>query len=174
MNTANFVPPGTQLAQAPSRWMFSPVVTITMPPSKERLREFIRTITLAAQAGERVETPLRHFFTGGICAREITIPKGAVIVGRVHKQGNLNVMLRGNITILTEDGIQTHEGGAVIASGPGTQRIGYAHEETVWMTVLATNETDPDVVFESCTFASLDDFNLACAGVQALLDTKEA
>jgi len=88
----------------------------------------------------------------GLLSRTITIPAGVCIVGRIHGQSQLNVCLRGHIRIACEQGVVDVYAGQVIVSPPGTQRAGYAVEETEWMTVLGTEETDPEVVEQTLTF----------------------
>jgi quercetin dioxygenase-like cupin family protein len=92
----------------------------------------------------------------GLLSRTITIPAGTCIVGRIHGQSQLNVCLRGHIRIACEQGVVDVRAGQVIVSPPGTQRAGYAVEETEWMTVLGTEETDPDVVEQTLTFETQD------------------
>lgn len=90
----------------------------------------------------QVEIPVRHYYSKGVYAREITIPKGTVLSGKIHKHANLNIMSKGDMSVLTEDGIVRVQAPFTIVSPPGTKRIAYAHEETVWTTIHGTDETD--------------------------------
>ena len=87
-----------------------------------------------------------HYFSPGICAREITIPAGATVVGKIHKYAQLNILSKGDISVLTEDGIRRVQAPFTVVSPPGTKRIAYAHTECVWTTILATEETDVDKI----------------------------
>lgn len=109
----------------------------------------------------QVEMPPTHYFAQGVCAREITIPKGVVLVGRVHHQSQINFIMRGDISVTTPEGVKRVQGPHVIVSPAGTKRVGYAHEETVWITVLGTNETDPKVIEDTLTSATFEEFILA-------------
>ncbi len=51
-----------------------------------------------------------HYFAHGLYAREITIPKGAVLTGKIHLFEHINVISKGDISVLTEDGGQAHQG----------------------------------------------------------------
>lgn len=99
---------------------------------------FERLISKAPQ----VEIPVRHYFSQGVYAREITIPKGTVLTGKIHKLTNLNIMSKGDMSVLTENGVVRVKAPFTIVSPPGTKRIAYAHEETVWTTVHGTEETN--------------------------------
>jgi hypothetical protein len=95
---------------------------------------------------ERLEVPpVKHHFSPGIYAREMLIPKGMLLVGKIHKYPQLNIMSRGDLSVLTDNGIerlQVTDRPITVVSPGGTQRIAFAHEDTVWTTVLATEETD--------------------------------
>lgn len=85
-----------------------------------------------------------HTFAEGLYARGILIPKGTIITGKVHKQDDLQVMVYGDILVKTESGEKRLEGFNMFASKAGYQQIGRALEDTLWVTVHATNSTDLD------------------------------
>ena len=100
----------------------------------------------------QAELPLRHFFiktpksvTGGY-ARELTIPQGVALVGRVHKHPCINIVSQGEISVTTDQGVKRIKAPFTFVSPAGTKRAGYAHEETVWTTFHLTDETDVDKV----------------------------
>ena len=83
-----------------------------------------------------------HHYANGLYAREITIPAGTVLTGKVHKTEHLNIISAGRITVWTEQGMRTISAPFTMVSQPGTKRVGYAHEDTVWTTIHATTERD--------------------------------
>jgi len=90
----------------------------------------------------QVEIVTTHHFSKGLYAREIFIPKGTILIGKIHKYENLNILSQGDITILTECGARRIRAPYTVVSPPLTKRVGYAHEDTVWTTIHATDETD--------------------------------
>lgn len=94
---------------------------------------------------EQVEIPATHRFAAGLYAREITIPKGTLMTGKVHRHEHVSVMLSGDMTVLTESGMRRVKGPQTFISPPGTKRVGYAHEETVWLTVHVNAEEERDI-----------------------------
>jgi hypothetical protein len=87
-----------------------------------------------------------HYFSKGVYAREITIPEGTVLTGEIHKFTQLNILSKGEISVLTEDGIKRVSAPFTVVSPAGTKRIAYAHSECVWTTVHGTDETDIDTI----------------------------
>lgn len=91
--------------------------------------------------------PLKHFFApGGTCnhvyAREILLPAGTAIVGKIHKHVHLNMLMKGRVSVFTEKGREEFTGPLTMVSKAGTKRVVYAHEDTVWVTVHLTQSTD--------------------------------
>lgn len=107
-------------------------------PSREQLRELedeIRKLPPAAL----VET---HHFADGIYGRELFIPAGTVLTGKVHIHSTLNILVKGDITVTTPEGMKRLQAPAVFVSPPGCKKAGFAHTDTIWINVHPTEETD--------------------------------
>lgn len=92
--------------------------------------------------GENDCLPLKHKFAEGMYVREIFIPKGMLVVGKIHKKSNPVFVMKGDISIFSEEGSKRFKGGDYLISQPGAKRVGYAHEDTTWVEVFATHETN--------------------------------
>ena len=90
----------------------------------------------------QIQLKTTHKFSKGIYARECFIPKGTVLTGKIHLEESINICSQGDITVITEDGIKRVSAPFSVASRPGIKRVGFAHEDTVWVTIHATEETD--------------------------------
>lgn len=105
-------------------------------------RQQIQALEDAMRKFDQLEIETRHYFAKGLYAREITIPKGCLLTGKIHKTEHLNIVSKGKIAVVTEFGQQIIEAPCTLVSQPGTKRAGLALEDTVWTTVHGTNETD--------------------------------
>lgn len=85
---------------------------------------------------------VRHHFAQGMYAREMIIPKGTLITGKVKKHEHISVLSAGFVTEVTEAGVQHIKAPYTMVSLPGTKRVVLAHETTVWTTIHITDETD--------------------------------
>lgn len=113
--------------------------------SRARILEFEKRLSQVAGAifGDSTQLPLKHSFAKGIYVREIFIPKGTFIVSKIHKESHPVFLMKGKILVASESGGVEHlEAPLSMISKAGTKRIGYAVEDTVWITVHATTETD--------------------------------
>jgi hypothetical protein len=88
------------------------------------------------------ELPLEHLFAHGVYARKMFIPKGTLLTGKIHKFSHINVVLIGDISVATEFGVQRIKAPAIFVAEPGTKRAGFAHEDTIFINIHGTFETD--------------------------------
>jgi hypothetical protein len=117
---------------------------------REQIDNFEVALRMGAQAtDDRATAGLKEYWVRnpgragkGMYAREITIAPGLFVVGKIHKHHHLNIMSRGDISILTEFGAERYRGHNTVVSRPGSKRIGFTHEETVWTTIHSTDEVD--------------------------------
>lgn len=87
---------------------------------------------------EQVEMPVDDTFSKGVngmYVRQIMIPKDTLLTGRVHLEDYVDIMLSGDISVATPDGVKRMTGLNVMAGPKGRKRAGYAHEDTYWLTV---------------------------------------
>tara|TARA_R110001583_G_scaffold125014_3_gene276472 strand:- start:385 stop:858 length:474 start_codon:yes stop_codon:yes gene_type:complete len=76
--------------------------------------------------------PIEHFFMDGVYVRKMTMYKGTAVVGAIHKHLHMCFLLIGHVTVSSEKGITEYKAPCHIISGPGTQRVLYANEDSVW------------------------------------------
>lgn len=89
-----------------------------------------------ATFGDSPEMPLKHSFSDGMYVREIFLPKGHILTGKIHKHSHPNFLMSGEVIVVTENGGREHlKGPLAMISEPGTKRAIVALEDTVWITV---------------------------------------
>lgn len=111
-----------------------------MEAAKTPSRQQIESVERGLLAMPQVHIPVEHRFAEeeGLYAREIVIPAGTLMTGRVHKHQHVSIMISGDMTVLTETGMQRVSGYHCWICPPGTKRVGYAHKETRWITIHHT------------------------------------
>lgn len=104
--------------------------------SAESMRAKIMALeAVMLQMPNQLELEVRHHFAPGVYMRELHIPKGVTLTGKIHKTEHLNILSQGKLSVWTEDGMKTLTASTVIKSQPGIKRVGFAHEDSVWITV---------------------------------------
>lgn len=95
--------------------------------------------------GDSDNCPLFHSFADGIYVREIFIPAGSVITGKIHKHAHPNFLLSGTVDVVTEhEGTQRLIGPMSMISKAGTKRALHCLTDCWWATIHAnpTNTQD--------------------------------
>lgn len=106
-------------------------------------RDLVRRIEDEIAKHEPLPIEVRHYFAHGVYAREVFLPKGTTASGKIHKFSQVNIISQGDIAVLTPDGEIRYRAPTTFVSPPGTKRAVHAHEDTVWTTIIGTDETDP-------------------------------
>lgn len=94
----------------------------------------------------QVELKVIHHFSKDVYARELHIPAGTTLTGKIHKFDNLNILSKGKLQVLIDDEIVTVEAPFTVVSPAGTKRIAHALTDCIWTTIHGTNETDLDKI----------------------------
>lgn len=109
--------------------------------------------------GDTDAAPLKHSFANGICVREIFLPKGSLLTGKIHREDHPNFILSGEVTVVTEfSGIERLKAPVSMISKAGTKRLVFCHEDTWWVTIHRTEETDGSKITETITVLTYEEF----------------
>jgi len=103
-----------------------------------------------------------HHYAPGLYGKELRIPAGTLIVGKVHLQGHLNFLMEGCITVFTEQGMKRLSAPFILSSEAGMKRVGVTHTDTTWVTVHAIEGAEllePDEVEKVLTVDTMDDYD---------------
>lgn len=124
---------------------------------KQVIRAFILDAQYAIALLPQCEPPVIHHFAPGVYMREIRMPRGSLIIGKIHRHAHFNLIPSGDLSVLTESGPRRIVAPYSFVSDPGTKRCGFMHADTTWITVHAnpTDERDLAVLEREIL---LDDF----------------
>lgn len=126
-------------------------------PPRDQIAKIVSEMLQAT--GSHVNLPVVNSFAKGMYIRTMFIPKGALIAGKIHKQECINICAQGDISILTETGSMRVVAPFNIVSPAGTQKVGFAHEDTTWINVFLTDETDIDVLERELVLSDTEAIN---------------
>jgi len=94
----------------------------------------------------QLELPVFHHFAPNVYMRQMDAPAGALVVSKMHRTEHMNILIKGAVTVVTENGIEYLKAPLVLKSAAGTKRIGYFHEDSSWITVHPTESTNLDEI----------------------------
>lgn len=117
---------------------------VTLP--FERVRELIAEFEAKMASFPQMEITIEHHFSEGVYAREMRVPKGTILIGKIHKFQNLNILSQGEVTVISIDGSRRVKAPFTFVASPGSQRVFYIHEDAVWTTIHGTHEKDVEKI----------------------------
>ena len=106
----------------------------------------------------QVECHLEHVFAPGLYARQIQMPAGALVVGRIHKFAHVNTISKGRCLVATEFGYEELVAPHTFVSKPGTKRAVLVIEDTIWTTYHPTEETDVALIEDHVIAKTYDEY----------------
>ena len=102
--------------------------------------------TMLAMPVQDIGCVLTHFFAPGMYGRRLFMPKGCVIIGKLHKHAHPNFISSGECLVATEDGVQHLVAPYVFESTPGTKRVVLTLQDTTWTTYHKNPSDTTDLV----------------------------
>lgn len=94
----------------------------------------------------QIECPLVHVFTPGLYTRELTVPAGTFFTSKIHLTEHPFIVSKGTISVWVNGQVEFITAPFLGVTFPGTRRVFYTHEETVWTTFHPTDLTDVDEI----------------------------
>lgn len=106
-------------------------------PTQNNITDLIKQLQQGVAAGlaRPVSMPTRHYFSQDIYVREIFMPAGSRVVGKVHATRHLNIILSGECTIWTVHGRIDGKPGMIFESMPGIQKALIMKTDVMYLTV---------------------------------------
>jgi len=105
---------------------------------------------------EKAECPVTHRFAPGVYLREIFMPKGSVVVGKIHTTEHFNVLIQGEVTVVTAVSRDRYQAPHTFVSLAGVQKVVFMHTDCIWQTIHPTDKTDIDEIEKEI---SVTDYN---------------
>lgn len=94
---------------------------------------------------------LRHYFAPpieeygcGTYARELFMPAGIVLTGKIHRHSHITIVSQGRFILVSEDGRQEVKAPHTFVSPVGAKRAFYVLEDTVLTTIHLTKHLSED------------------------------
>lgn len=116
-------------------------------------RQKVNALEAEMRKHPQVAMRIAHYFAQGVYGRELFIPKGVLLTGKIHKYSQINILLAGEISVLVDDEMRRVCAPFIVVSPPGVKRIALAHEDCRWLTILGTDLKDADEIERQFTAA---------------------
>jgi hypothetical protein len=107
-------------------------------------REQIDRLQAAMACMPQVEMITNHYWAGGMYCRELFIPAGTLVVGKVHKREHFFLVTKGTLKVVSEFGDALLTAPSVVTAPAGIKRAGVAITDVVCCNLHVTVERDLD------------------------------
>lgn len=110
-------------------------------------REAVLEIEKAMQASNepRPGFPTAHHFANGVYAREVFIPQGSIVTGKVHRYEALNVLTMGMLKVYNPEQPEMdkiYQAPFTFVSPANSKRCVYAITDCIWMVIHPAESKD--------------------------------
>jgi len=137
-------------------------------------REKLAYLTVRFLQHGQVELPVLSLFEPGRYIREMRIPRGVLIIGRVHRLGHECQLLEGKVVHITEEARRCVTAPFSLRTQPGYQLVLYTLTDIVGRTVHENPDEERDLaVLEKRWAEPLEDLISLGREVQAQLTAEE-
>lgn len=120
---------------------------LTLEQAREALLQIPEELDLEQVESAMLSMPQadvgnQHHFAPGVYIREGFIPAGAIVLGHEHKTECFNICLFGALLLRIGNEIVEIRAPKIIKTPPGVRKIAYAIEDTSWLNIFPTDQTD--------------------------------
>ena len=100
--------------------------------------------------------PLKHSFSEGVYIREMFMPQGGLVIGKLYKISHTWFLLSGDLEVATDEGSEYYIGPCYVNAPEGTKRVLHAVSDVIFVNVYPNpdNITDTDKLEEILTCSS--------------------
>jgi hypothetical protein len=143
------------------------------PNAKERVevREKLKEIesffvdAIATGKYKNAEHSYKHYFTSKhqefgahLYGREMHIPAGTIVIGKIHKYPAMNILLKGKLFVVSENGKRLVEAPCIYPSEPGVKKVAYVIEDCVWANVFLSKESGEENLEAIVNYHAVDSY----------------
>jgi hypothetical protein len=127
----------------------------TKPKTASLLEKKLGTLYDTASARPQIECEEKHHFGPNIYIKEVTMPAGALIIGKHHRMEHLCNMVSGRMFILQEDGSKKELVAPMTFMAKPGRKVAYIVETVVFQNIYSTSETDIEKLENMCVDNSI-------------------
>ena len=89
--------------------------------------------------------PLKHTFADGVYIRQMDMKAGSIVIGAIHNHLHVWFLLTGHLAVATEDSIEEFIAPCYVLAKPGSKRVIYAMEESIFVNVHKNPKNIKDI-----------------------------
>lgn len=124
--------------------LFAPVAAGACVIREGALQERIEELEEAMLPLPQEDMTPTNYFADGVYVRSLFMRKGTVFIGRVHLRECVNILVKGDLTLLTVDGPVRLVAPQIFVSAPGTKKVVFINEDALFTTTHSLPPTEDE------------------------------
>ena len=100
---------------------------------------------------EQLGLVTKHYFSDGICVRELFIPKGTVVLGAEHKTNHMVMLMQGILQVKIGDESKLVKAPATFEALKGSRKLVFAYTDCIVSNIMPTNLTNIEEIEKEFT-----------------------
>lgn len=126
------------------------------PITASLLEAKISNLYKTAKAQPQIKCEEKHHFGPNLYIKELTMPTGALIIGKHHRMEHLCNMVSGRMIVMDEQGNKKELVAPMTFMAKPGRKIAYIIETVVFQNIYSTPETDIEKLENMCVDNSKD------------------
>jgi hypothetical protein len=127
----------------------------TKPKTASLLEKKLGALYDTAAVQPQIQCEEKHHFGPNIYIKEVTMPAGALIIGKHHRMEHLCNMVSGRMFILQDDGSKKELVAPMTFMAKPGRKVAYIVETVVFQNIYSTSETDIEKLENMCVDNSI-------------------
>lgn len=128
-----------------------------------KLNDKVEALEAVTKSLPQLDLPVTESLKDGLYTRQLFIPTGTILTGRVWLDDYVDIMISGEIIVATAAGVLTLSGYNILDGKAGRKRAGYAVKDTLWLTVHKTQATEVAGLLEQLSVFSMREYEVKMA-----------
>jgi hypothetical protein len=120
------------------------ILDVSKPKSVSILEQQINALCVTAKEQPQIKCEERHHFGPNLYIKEVTMPAGALIIGKHHRFEHMCNMMSGRMVVMDSDGNKTELTAPMTFMAKPGRKIAYIIETVVFQNIYSTSETDTE------------------------------
>lgn len=87
----------------------------------------------------------RHHFADGIYCRELFMPSGSILTGKLHRKMDILIIAQGRCQFITRNGVRILQAPAVTIVEPGTKPVILCETDVTFINALPNEDNCKDI-----------------------------
>lgn len=130
---------------------FQPVMEAVrhLSPSRqsEELRGYMDWVEIQSfNSHEKAEIGMDHQLRDGLYMRTVRTPANSIVCGAKFKKFGVSMLVKGKVSILSEQGCALLEAPLVFPTPAGSRKIGFCHSETILSVIFSVKGESLDEI----------------------------